>query len=456
MVNPILNSDSYKSSHYLQYPPGTERVSSYIEARGTEGPLPSNAEVVFFGLQKFLKDLEPIASSEIEEAEEVLTAHGEPFNAEGWWKIWNDHNGNLPIEISALPEGTASPTGHALVQVVNTDTSLPWVTSYVETALLRAVWYPTTVATLSREAKKIIRNFMILTGADLAGLPFKLHDFGARGVSSEESAAIGGMAHLVNFMGSDTLSGVMAARKYYSEKMAGFSIPAAEHSTITSWASEFDAYNNMLDKFPKGLVAVVSDSYDLMNAVHNIWGGQLKQKVANRDGLLVVRPDSGVPADIVLSTVAGLGERFGYTQNQKGYKVLPPYIRVIQGDGITLESIPAILTKLSLNGWSADNVAFGMGGGLLQQVNRDTLRFAMKASAIQVNGAWRNIMKNPKTDPGKRSKPGRLGVMLENGNYVTKDINDVPDSKNLLTPVWRNGNLLRETTFAEIRERAKL
>lgn len=449
-MNLILNSDSYKASHYLQYPPGTEYVSSYIEARKAD------TDVMFFGLQAFLMEClsKPITQADIVEAREVLTAHGLPFNMAGWMHILNEHNGFLPLSIRAVPEGTLMAPGNAMVQIVNTDHRVPWLTSYMETALLRAVWYPSTVATVSKNIKDLIRSYLNETG-NIAGLPFKLHDFGSRGVSSDESAAIGGLAHLVNFKGTDTLSAVMAARKYYAESMAGFSIPAAEHSTITSWGREheFSAYRNMVQQFGHSLYAVVSDSYDL-NAAIDMWGGDLKERVLLGGGTLVVRPDSGIPHEIVLSTIERLANKFGTIINDKGFKVLPPQVRVIQGDGINIDSIHNILEALRRNGYSADNVAFGMGGALLQQPNRDTFSFAMKASAVNIKGYWHDVMKDPVTDHGKRSKPGRLAVIHTSDGYRTIPQTECPPDANVLQEVWRNGYLTKFQTLAEIRERA--
>lgn len=291
MRNLILNTDSYKMSHFAQYPQGAEYVSSYIESRGGVYP-----ETVFFGLQVFVKEYltRPISQADIDEADAVCTVHGVPFNREGWEYILNEYQGYLPLEIEAAPEGAVIPTGNVMVQVTNTDPKCAWLTSYIETALLRAVWYPTTVATVSRACRDIITRYMEETAESLDGLPFKLHDFGARGASSEEAAALGGAAHLVNFMGTDTLSGIMAARRYYNADMAGFSIPAAEHSTITSWGrdGETAAYANMIQQFggEGRLVAVVSDSYDFWNVIDNIWGDELKEQVQQFGGTLVVRP----------------------------------------------------------------------------------------------------------------------------------------------------------------------
>ena len=462
--NPILDTDSYKSSHFLQYPPGSEQVSSYIEARcgGEDDPFP---HALFFGLQAFLKGAlaRPITAADIDEAGEIFSAHGEPFNAAGWRLILERHHGVLPLEIQALPEGTLAPRGTALVQVVNTDPALPWLTSYIETALLRAVWYPTTVATVSWTAKRLIKGFLDQTCDDPEGqIGFKLHDFGARGVSSHESAGLGGLAHLVNFMGTDTVAALLAARRWYACPMAGFSIPAAEHSTITSWGRdhEAEAYANMLEQFGDGtLVAVVSDSYDLNHALSALWGGQLRDRVLAMTAGLVVRPDSGEPRAVVLETVRRLMDSFGFARNAKGYAVLHPKVRVIQGDGVTLTSIGEILQTLKDNGISAENVAFGMGGGLLQQVNRDTLRFAMKANAIKVTGRWRDVYKSPATDPGKNSKAGRLGVIHgEPSGWRTLRIEQVAQSgsPNLLVPVWRDGQMLADVSLDQVRERARL
>ncbi|MEM7666925.1 MAG: nicotinate phosphoribosyltransferase [Pseudomonadota bacterium] len=459
MQNLILATDSYKQSHFRQYPPEARAISAYGEAR----PNPFSEEVLFFGLQPFLIDYlsKPISQDNIEEAAEICAAHGVPFNREGWQAVLDDHGGYLPIEISALPEGTIAPSGVPLFQVVNTDDRMPWLTTFIETALLRSVWYPTTVATLSWKCAQIIGAGLEKSSDDPVGqLPFKLHDFGARGVSSGESAALGGMAHLVNFAGTDTLEGIMAARRYYGADMPGFSIPAAEHSTMTSWGKsrEEAAYANMLDAFEGegALVAVVSDSYDLDNAVENIWGGSLKDQVLSRKGTLVVRPDSGDPVETPARTLAKLWDIFGGTTNAKGYRVLNDRVRVIQGDGMNVDSIARLVDRVIADGFAVDNIAFGMGGGLLQSVTRDTLRFAMKANAMRDDaGVWHDVSKNPATDPGKASKAGRQAVVIEDGRLVARRLDSVDAAQDQLQPVWRNGELLRRFTFDDVRQRAK-
>lgn len=458
-TNFLLATDSYKHSHFLQFPPEAQAISSYIEARDND----FYDEAVFMGLQPYLIDYlaQPIDHIMVNEAKEVCAAHGVPFNEEGWRIIVDEFGGKLPIQIEALPEGTVVPTGVPMVQVTNTDPRFYWLPNFIETALLRAIWYPTTVATLSRICKKLIMQGLEMSSDDPEGqIHFKLQDFGARGVSSAESAALGGMAHMVNFMGSDTLEGIMAARRYYLADMAGYSIPASEHSTMTSWGKgrEADAYRNMLKRFNGGLVAIVSDSYDLDNAVDNIFGDELKGLVLSQTGTLVVRPDSGDPVETPIRVLKKLWRTFGGTTNSKGYKVLDSRVRVIQGDGMDVHSIKRLIERCIEEGFSIDNITVGMGGGLLQKVNRDTLRFAMKANAMKTAEGWQDVQKNPATDPTKASKAGRQAVIqLDDGTMKAIRHDDLRSIRtNLLKTVYRNGALNVSQTWDEVKGRAAL
>jgi nicotinamide phosphoribosyltransferase len=457
MHNIILNSDSYKYSQFNQYPEGTEYIYSYIESRGGKFD-----ETVFFGLQAFIDEYltTPVTMEMIDEAEAIITAHGEPFNREGWEYILNVYDGYLPVEIKAVPEGTVVPVKNILASIVNTDPKCYWLTSFLETALLRAIWYPTTVATNSREIKKLILEYLEKTG-DPTTIDFKLHDFGARGVSSLESAGIGGAAHLVNFMGTDTVEALLFARRFYGADMAGFSVPAMEHSTVTSWGREreVDSYRNMVKKNgkPGGIVSAVSDSYDIFNAC-KLWGTELKQDILDSGATLVVRPDSGDPAEVVTRCLIILDEHFGHTVNDKGYKVLNN-VRVLQGDGITIESIKEILHWAIKKGYSADNLVFGQGGALLQIVNRDDQKFAMKCSAARVNGTWVDVFKDPVTDPGKQSKKGRLALIRDDeGEFTTTraEYVDPHFEKDELRTVFIEGELVNQMTFDEVRANAEV
>lgn len=448
----ILRTDSYKPSHWLQYPEGTTQVYSYLESRGGQFN-----KIVFVGLNYYLKEYlsVPITMDDVNYADERITKHiGKGiFNRAGWERIVNVHGGIIPVKIEAVPEGTVVETGNVLMTVTNTDPQLPWVTNYVETLLMK-VWYPITVATTSFHIKQLILKYLNETG-DPNSIDFKLHDFGYRGVSSEESAAIGGFAHLTNFKGSDTILALEFAKYYYNEDMAGFSIPAAEHSTIISYGEqkEVEAYENMINKFGNGsLYAVVSDSYDIYNACKNIWGNILKRKVLAAPGVLVIRPDSGIPHEVVLNVVEILGDKFGSTINDKGFKVLNK-VRVIQGDGIDYDEIEKILHTLKIHNWSADNIAFGMGGALLQKCNRDTSRFAFKASSVTINGYVKEICKTPKTDKEKSSKKGKLKLIYNTDTQTHETINIHCLGNNILQSVWENGKLLIDPTLQEIRER---
>ena len=457
--NPLLRTDSYKLTHFRQYPKDTEIVYSYLESRG--GMFSSTLMV---GLQYYLKSYlsgQYFTLDNVKEARDFAQMHfGNDycFNYDGWIRLFEKHKGCLPLRIRAIREGEVIGGHNALVTVENTDPEFPWLTNYVETLLLK-VWYPITVGTQSREIRQVIGRALDRTG-DPTLLPFKLHDFGYRGVSSEETAAIGGFAHLVNFMGTDTLAAIELARQFYgSELMPAFSIPASEHSTITSWGKENEvyAYKNMLDQYPEGLVACVSDSYDIQNAVENLWGGILRSRVMERKGTLVVRPDSGDPIVVLDEVFNSLWEKFGGSVNSKGWKVLAPCVRVIQGDGVNYHTIQNMISQLTRKGWSMDNFAFGMGGALLQQLNRDTLRFAFKCSAIRRAGIWYDVFKDPKTDPTKASKGGRFCVTdMGNGRFVTTPCrDDVRQIGDQLRTVFLNGIVGENYSLDEIRKRAQ-
>jgi nicotinamide phosphoribosyltransferase len=450
--NIILDTDSYKASHWPQYPPGTSSMFSYLESRGGK-----YQQTLFFGLQIALKEYlsTPITVEMVEEAAQFFEAHGEPFNKEGWMYIAKDLKGKLPVRICAVPEGLVVPTHNILMSVESTDPKCFWVVSWLETLLMR-VWYPITVATQSFHIKKLIRSYLEKSSDDPnAEINFKLHDFGSRGVSSRESAGIGGAAHLVNFMGSDTVVGVAFANHYYKHPMSGFSIPAAEHSTITMWGKEgeADAYANMIKQYakPGSLVAVVSDSYDLYNAVENIWGKKLKDQVIESGATIVIRPDSGHPATVVLKTLELLDKQFGSSYNKKMFKVLNN-VRVIQGDGINEESIREILETITKAGYSATNVAFGMGGALLQQVNRDTQKFAFKCSQATVNGKSIDVFKDPVTDHGKRSKRGKMQLVYHAGKFETAP--GIDNFANVMKVVYENGVITKEYDLNQVRKLA--
>ena len=448
--NVIIDVDNYKHCHYALYPPGTQYVSSYIESRG--GYLPST---MFVGLQAYLREylMSPITLEQIDEAEHIEREQGMHFNRELWLGVLNDHGGYLPVEIEAVPEGTVLPPRNVLVQLVNTDPKYFWTTSFFETALLRAVWYPTTIGSISWLAKQIIRESLEYTSDSPEVLRHMLHDYGARGVSSQESAGLGGMAHLVNFSQSDTVPGIVAAKRYYNAGNISNSGCNSEHAGFCAWGrdNEASALKNMLDTYADtGIAILLTDTYDHENCVKNIIGKELKSQIQNFPGLVGVRPDSGDVVTVTSDTTQWLMDSFGYETNSKGFKVLPSYIRVVQGDGVTFEALPSIFIEMEKRGFSAENAIFGMGGGLLQHHNRDTMNFGQKANAVFVDGNWQDISKTPTGADFKISKKGRLALTIENGVHKTVPRDSIKPEKNLLQPVFRNGKLLKKWDFAEL------
>ena len=454
--NLVLQTDSYKFTHWKQYPPGTEFVYSYLESRGG-----MFEQTLFFGLQYYLLEYlsgQVVTAEDVSEARDFVDRHIAPgvFNYDGWMYIVRELGGRLPVVIKAVAEGTLVDVQNVLMTIENTNPGCYWLPNYLETLLLK-VWYPITVGTLSN-AIRIVFLAALERSGDPSLIDFKLHDFGYRGVSSEETAGIGASAHLVNFKGTDTVAGIRFLQRYYqSNEMEGFSIPAAEHSTITAWGreNELRAYDNMLTQFPSGLVAVVSDSYNVYEACEKLWGELLHDKVLQRDGVLVVRPDSGYPRDVVLKVLDILGRKFGYQSNAKGYRVLNPKVRVIQGDGVNYWTIQDTLTAMMRAGWSADNITFGMGGALLQQLNRDTQKFAFKTSAVTINGEDHPVYKDPVEGHDKVSKRGRLALRRINGRWSTQSVTkENGDPRDLLRTVFKDGQVLLKQTVGEIRELA--
>lgn len=425
-MNLITLTDSYKLSHWKQYPEGTETIFSYMESRG--GVYPAT---IFFGLQYYLKEYlsKPITAENIDEAEAYARFHGVPFNREGWERILTVHGGYIPIMINAVPEGQLYPTGEVLLTIQNTDSELPWVTNWFETLLMK-IWYPTTVATKAYYVKEVIKG-AYKKSSDSEYIDFQYHNFGDRGSTSVEAAMVGGMAHLTQFSGTDNFNAVIGLEKYYGVKK-GWSIPATEHSTVTSWGEmkEFMMIDNYLEN-NKGqpIIACVMDSYDIYSAVDFISDGGIKDKILSDDyPTFVIRPDSGNPLMIIPEILAILSKnKIPYTLNSKGFKVLTKY-RIIWGDGIDPKMIMQILNLVISLGYSAENIAFGSGGDLMQKVDRDTQKFAIKCSAAKVKGEWRDVFKDPITDPGKKSKKGVLV------------------SENLVT-VFKNGVITCNTEF---------
>ncbi len=462
--NIILLADAYKYSHHKLYYPGTTKVYSYLESRG--GQFDST---VFFGLQYFLKQYlegQVITQAKIEEAESVMEqvfGRKDVFDRSKFEYILNKHNGYLPVKIKAVSEGSIIPVNNVLMTIENTDPECFWLTNFLETLLMQ-VWYPSTAATLSHEIRKIVEYYFKETASERSenSIDFVLNDFGFRGVSSVESAGLGGAAHLLNFSGSDNIAGSILAKSYYkAKKIHGLSVPATEHSicTMLGEKGELEIFKHVLKTFPTGIVACVSDSYNIFKACSEYWGEDLKDLVLSREGTLVIRPDSGDPVFTLLKVFDILFSKFGYSINEKGYKVLPTQVRVLQGDGINIDSIRMIYAVLKVNGISAENLLLGMGGALLQKVDRDTQKFAFKCSYAELGDTKVNVQKHPieldkhgtLIQSFKRSKAGRLKLVKANDGYKTIAENMMLEFQDQLETVFIDGELIKQFHFEDVK-----
>jgi nicotinamide phosphoribosyltransferase len=346
-----------------------------------------------------------------------------------------------------------------MMTVENTDPECFALTNHLETMLTR-VWSPCTTATLSFEIMKLLEHYAEETSVDDSLIKFRTHDFGARGVSSRESAAIQGAGHLLNFMGTDTIAAMELAHNYYDASYDGlaYSVPATEHSVMTSLGpdGESELLLNLINKYPTGILSLVIDSYNYNDFILK-HAAEHKDAIEDRDGVTVFRPDSGDPESVTLDVLNALEYVFGSTLNSKGYKVLNPKIGVFWGDGIDYYGIRGILHTMKSQGWAASNIVFGCGGGLLQKMNRDTQRFAFKCSAQKRHGTWIDISKNP-LDSSKASKKGRLKLIRDGENEDGKFITIAHDEpgEDHLGVVFENGNLIRDISFDECRKNTGL
>lgn len=457
--NPLSWMDGYKFSQWKQYPLGTNHLLSYIEARfGAK-----HVDIPFF-VQPFLKEFmtRPLTHRHIDLQKAFNEKYGAPFNEAGYRRIVDEFGGRWPVRIKALPEGMIVAPGVPMLYIEETHPDFAWIVSPFETALLRAVWYMTTVGAVSLAVQKTIRRYLEETSDSNIDelMKFALNDFGARGATGHEGAMLGGMAHLLTgALGTDTAEAVDGLRIYYHQEpgTGGGTIPASEHSTATSFGlspEEEIAFNDhMITQFGDGpIFASVIDSVDAHRNVAEHWAGANLERVRAMNARVVLRPDSGIPEEESVAVLNILWDKFGGTVNSKGYRVLDPKVRVIYGDGINEESIERICSAVKEAGYSLENLAFGMGGALLQDVVRDTERYAMKGCEIGDANGRRPIGKKPATDPTKASKFGPRWL------YLNEDDEVIVSSEPLRTPVelmslrYEDGRLLEDYTCQMVRD----
>jgi nicotinamide phosphoribosyltransferase len=490
-----LLCDFYKVSHKAQYPAGTETVYSTWTPRETR--IPGVTEVVNFGLQGFiLKYLVEYFNEHffdrqicevIEEYERVLkyTLGIENPDSEHIADLWT--LGYLPLEIKALPEGTRVPIRVPMATVENTDPRYFWLTNYIETIWSAEIWQSCTSATISAEYRRILDGWATKTTGSTAGVEYQAHDFSIRGLTSLDTAAKSGAAHLLSFVGTDNIPGICYLENYYGanieKEMVGTSIPATEHSVMCAYGQdELSSYRRIITEiYPTGLVSVVSDTWDLWKVMTEVLPA-LKEDIMARDGKLVIRPDSGDPADIICGTSSNpnrvhtrevkdpkrspdyfgvvelLWDEFGGTINDQGYKVLDSHVGAIYGDSITPERANDICARLERKGFASTNIVFGVGSYTFQYQTRDTFGFAMKSTWVKVNGEGVAIFKDPATDVNKvkKSLKGRVVVVEDAGKLVAIDgltEETEKDYDSLLETVLLNGLVTRFETLADIRSR---
>lgn len=364
--NRVMGADSYKFSHASQYPQNMVSMYDYMEARSSK----VYPATVFVGLQGFLKEYfsEPITIQEVNQAYAFAKQHGISFDIDGWEYIVKELQGKLPVEIKAIEEGTLVPVGNVLMTIESTDTKVPWVAGWLETMIMR-IWYPTNIATKSYYTRKMLECYAKETQDD-PNVNFQLHNFGSRGCSSSESSQIAGFAHLTQFMGTDNFDSLKYCFDNYLSPIAGFSIPASEHSTVTSHKKE-NEYSFIENHYEQNknftMVACVMDSYNYSKAVEYVCkkGSDIQDKINSTEyPIFVIRPDSGVPEDVISETLNIMEkEEVPYTINGKGFKVFNK-MRIIYGDGINMKSMILMLDVLVERGYSSENLNFGSGGWL--------------------------------------------------------------------------------------------
>lgn len=472
--NPLLGVDVYKCGHMEQYAPGTTKVYSYLTTRSDK----TFDKVVFFGLQYYLKEylstrLEPWMADEWLENRKYILGYNSPEVEVQIRKLCG--LGYFPLEIKAVEEGSVLGVHNVLMTITNTRPDFHWVVGFIESLILK-LWYPITVASCVHKYRKLVdRYFELTVDPEMHFLKdYTVHDFGYRGDTTEEGAAISGAAHLLSFIGSDTVPSFNFVRKYYyadpTREIIMQSVPASEHSVMCSYLreNELDAFNQMLNLYPCGIVSIVSDTFDVYRVLTE-FAAKLKTRIIERDGKVVFRPDSGDPEYIICGdpmaiegsnewkgAIRLLDEMFGSTINSMGYKVLNPKVGLIYGDGMYYERYERTLQRLMEMEYASSNLTIGVGG-ILRNHSRDVLGFAIKATYVEVNGAPRAIEKDPITDHKKKSHKGLLSLTWDDEHkYVTHDECTPEEEDNtMLKVIYRDGVVLKTYALDEIRKRAR-
>lgn len=483
MTNPLLLTDGYKVDHRRQYPENTTLVYSNWTPRKSR--IEGIDEAMFFGLQYFIKKyiLEEFDTNFFSKPkEEVVAAYTRRIdnylgeNSVGTAHIAALHDlGYIPMVFKALPEGVSVPMRVPMFTMYNTQPEFFWLTNYFETILSTTVWLPCNSATIASQYRGILDNYADETSSVPEFVDWQGHDFSMRGMAALEAALISGAGHLLSFTGTDTIPAIDFLEKYYnadsSMELVGGSVAATEHSVMSMGtdSGEQDTFKRLITEvYPKGIVSVVSDTWDLWKVLTE-YIPNLKNEILSREGKLVIRPDSGDPVKIICGdpmaddenvkkgVVELLWDTFGGSVNNKGFKELNSHVGAIYGDSITLERARQICEGLKEKGFASTNVVLGIGSFTYQYNTRDTFGFAMKATYGEVGGQGRDIYKDPITDDGtKKSARGLIKVVKEEGKYKMIDrVSWKEEGQGELKEVFRDGKILVDHHLSEIRARVK-
>lgn len=509
----IINAtDGYKLGHHRMYPEGTEQVYSNWTPRSNKYFPEATEGSVVFGIQylikKYLIDEFNKNFFVLPKEKAIEMFYRRVHNFVGIESVGYRHIealydlGYLPIRIKALPEGSVCPIRVPMMTITNTKPEFFWLTNYLETLISCTLWMPCTSATRARLYKKELKRHSVHTGfPEDVNLDFLCHDFSMRGMAGLEASVISGMAHMTSFVGSETIPAIAALEEYYGansdSELIAATVPATEHSVMCAGGEEDElgTYKRLINElYPTGFVSIVSDTWDFWNVVENFLP-KLKKDIMARDGRVVIRPDSGDPVDIICGLRTNphfntriregkyyccyapfnddaeyvevsegqyygayymLGKIFGWNTTSKDYRYPSTKIGLLYGDSITLERQKQIYMRLENAHMAACNLVLGVGSFSYQYASRDSLGFAIKATACVVNGELKEIFKHPKTDDGtKNSLKGLIAVYQDvNGVYYAEDqVTPEVESGGCLEAVFEDGVLKKEYTLKEIRQR---
>ena len=485
-TNPMLLIDFYKAVHAEMLPKDITKSVSYFTPRMSRVNRWDN--VVMFGLQGFIQTyLVDYFNDEFfnKPFDEVISGYKRVMDAtlgENAYKIEKIEKlhklGYLPIEIVALPEGAIVPTHVPMFGITNTHKDFAWLPQSLESLISAESWHPMIAATVGYTYRQIVDYYYDLTCDDETSRAKALGAFDFRGEECTDSAIKAGAGWCLSFLNTATVPTIPYLEKNYkcdcTKEPVAFGSPITEHSVMCSNfavdGDEITLLRRLLTEiYPNTSFSAVLDSYDYWNVIDNILP-QLKPEILAHNGCMLMRGDSGDCVEVVTKTVFKLWEEFGGTTNSKGYKVLDPHVKAIYGDSITVQRCEQIYKILMENGFACSNVALGVGSfsfqcieedGILKPFTRDTFSSCIKATYCEIDDKPFQIFKNPKDGGFKKSQKGCCVVVkgsddkliyVDGRTWEEAHVSGKDAKVNLLQPVFKDGQLIKEQSLAEIRD----